>query len=1122
MSTMDLKTMRRRLLSAAAGLLLVLAGCEAGTLPQGWAETRPGTGPSVVWDLGAEPLPEIPLPNDVATWPDPTSPTGRRVNASLVAPTALESRTRSLFDTLDGWGTYAPITVRFDAPLDLADLEARQGGDRFGAADWPRHAIYLVDMETGVPVPVDIGNDGFSFTIRDKDRYWDNDYHADEPVLLFETRDEDLNGNGVLDPGEDTDFDGVLDRPNTRSGTRPASSPITVADEQALVDDLLTYYERETDTLILRPLVPLLPAHTYAVVLTDRLRGEDGGTVRSPFPYVHALSQKDALERLPEFFERYPEVYGNLSRRGWEGVAFAWTFTTQSVHRDLDLLREGLYGRGPLAHLAEEFPPDLKLAPLGGGAGSCDPGQFYVMPFERLAEILRMVGRDAFGLDDEQLEALLDTYDQVESVVYGFFETPYLLGDPEQLSVWETWQTQGDPKDWRIGRDQVPMLLFVPKARGTHQQPFPVVFYGHGYTSQNIESIGFAGHMARHGLATAAISAQGHGLGIPDGFRRLLDAIFRANCIEGFGRALTADRAVDQDGDGSKDSAGDFWTAYVFHTRDVVRQSLLDHIQAIRILRHFGRDGRRFVPGEIDPKGTQEEPFVFTGDIDGDGEVELAGDFDADGRPDVGGWDNGYYMWGQSLGGILSGALAGVEPALTAAAPVAGAGGLIDVGVRSMQGGVREAVILRTLGPLVVSVPSGGPSDDSGCAAGQVSLRFVVPTVNRTARVEFACLTPEELAEGNVVIVRNLRSGEVRCAAVGAEGRFRIGIPADTEDRIVLELYEGGADQMVYGERCTWLGASRAPFRTVETWEVGYADVGEEGACPRCAKFERSRWEKGSPLVTPTEGFGMPRQTPSLRRFMGLAQIALEPADPINFAPRIFLRPLARQDVNDGQPVPRSVLDLNTAGDQNVPVSGGNAYARAAGILPFMPPDAPDVFAEYRAPTWVESTWGLPTPHRILADYHVLEGVARMERHPVPDGPRHFLFDVDDLSEGKQWFDEGGGRQRSPDGGEPAYRPNRLDPPLRWVRASRAMDGRTDVWRPDPRREGMSGVLNAMINANGRHGFGPIDPSKVWDEGRYLANLIGWYFASGGRDLKYATDPEGHHCLHDETCHYGE
>jgi hypothetical protein len=81
---------RSKSLLALASLSLGLLACDGGGLPPGWRETPPGTGPEVVWDLYAEDLPVIPLPNDVATWPDPTSPTGRRINASLVVPTGLE------------------------------------------------------------------------------------------------------------------------------------------------------------------------------------------------------------------------------------------------------------------------------------------------------------------------------------------------------------------------------------------------------------------------------------------------------------------------------------------------------------------------------------------------------------------------------------------------------------------------------------------------------------------------------------------------------------------------------------------------------------------------------------------------------------------------------------------------------------------------------------------------------------------------------------------------------------------------------------------------------------------------------------------------------------------------
>src|SRR5258707_15507076 len=97
-----------------------------------------GPGATVVFDAIARPLPNIPLPNDVATFADPTSRTGRRINASLVAPTSMERIARQGFDDLEGWGTFAPITVAFQRAdgadahkpaLDLDDVMNRMKGD---------------------------------------------------------------------------------------------------------------------------------------------------------------------------------------------------------------------------------------------------------------------------------------------------------------------------------------------------------------------------------------------------------------------------------------------------------------------------------------------------------------------------------------------------------------------------------------------------------------------------------------------------------------------------------------------------------------------------------------------------------------------------------------------------------------------------------------------------------------------------------------------------------------------------------------------------------------------------------------------------------------------------------
>src|SRR5438552_13008852 len=104
---------------AAAAALAVVVACDVDRAPQPLRATPPGAGATVKWDLAHRPLPTLPIPNDVATFADPTSRTGRRINASLVAPTAMEKSAREGFDAMEGWGTSAPITVQFDPPDDL-------------------------------------------------------------------------------------------------------------------------------------------------------------------------------------------------------------------------------------------------------------------------------------------------------------------------------------------------------------------------------------------------------------------------------------------------------------------------------------------------------------------------------------------------------------------------------------------------------------------------------------------------------------------------------------------------------------------------------------------------------------------------------------------------------------------------------------------------------------------------------------------------------------------------------------------------------------------------------------------------------------------------------------------
>ena len=75
-------------------VVLTLGGC-ASPEGKGLALTPVGTGATVRFDAFHKPLPEVPLPNDFATRFDPSSPTKRRINASMVGPTGGRARPAS-------------------------------------------------------------------------------------------------------------------------------------------------------------------------------------------------------------------------------------------------------------------------------------------------------------------------------------------------------------------------------------------------------------------------------------------------------------------------------------------------------------------------------------------------------------------------------------------------------------------------------------------------------------------------------------------------------------------------------------------------------------------------------------------------------------------------------------------------------------------------------------------------------------------------------------------------------------------------------------------------------------------------------------------------------------------
>jgi len=248
---------------------------------------------------------------------------------------------------MEGWGTYAPITVRFDrgpgvsaptAAIDLNEIHLRMEADGW---DPSNDSVYLVNLTTGVPVLLDVGSGNYPLTVISNTEYYPNDPRINEQNLVFETANEAVGAcaDGVYRPQCDTDFDGVLDRPDTLGPAKQYDG----------VDNLMTWYERQTDTLVLQPILPMQEKTSTPSSSPTGSPAPMDKPVRSPFPDINHPAQTASVARLQGILgdPTLTSYYGDIAGTGFAHVAFAWTFTTEPVQEDLLLLRDGLYGQGP-------------------------------------------------------------------------------------------------------------------------------------------------------------------------------------------------------------------------------------------------------------------------------------------------------------------------------------------------------------------------------------------------------------------------------------------------------------------------------------------------------------------------------------------------------------------------------------------------------------------------------------------------------------------------------------------------------------------------------------------------------------------------------------------------------
>ena len=1011
-----------------------LAACSPpaeGLLPAAPART------TVKMDFFAKPLPEIALPNDIATRYDASSPTGRRINASMVAPTAFERRTRQLLDQLDGWGVMQPIIVPFTGPIDVQSVRKRHDDADYDLSD---DAIYLVNIDRASPrfgqaQHLDVGNGNYPVVLEKRGLYYKNGVlDPGEDVNGNGKLDpgEDLDGDGKLDPPEDTDADGILDQPNYLPGLQPADDDLA-----GRTDALMYFYERSTSSLIARPLVPLDDRTRYAVVVTRRILDTAGDPVGSPYPYINHTAQNEALEPLLEVL---PEGLGGGD------IAFAFSFTTQTIKADWQAVRDGLYGQGTQAHLAEEFPAEIaSLEPMRDSVIFPDMNMPHLMYGEVWRPALAEISAQLLGEGEgELLNVILEGTGYVDYYVVGTYESPQLFpregADGQLLGLNDqVWPQDLSQRAATARTETIYFSLSVPRkevsVRG-EGKPAPLVILGHGYTGNRFDVMQLSSYFARHGIAVIGIDGPSHGIGISTGEKTLATALMAGHGIGNAGTALLNDRAFDQNFDGAKDSGADFWTSYLFHTRDMVRQYALDTMQLARIVRSF--DGT----------------LRWKHDVNGDGTPELAGDFDADGAVDIG-LDSPLFAFGGSLGGIMSMILGAVEPAIEAIAAVSGGGGYGDMGPRSTQGGVYQAFILRAMGPLVV----GTLDTDSD----ELLIETIVTDLNSDAT--FTLATVPNVKAWDTMVVDNLSNGVRRCGFINAQGTVRVSMEADRGDGVEITLYRG--PQVLPSKDCV-LRAGVEPYATIKSFE-------------ETLFYQGDSYEAGAPLVTLMQGLGMRRGHPDFRRLGGLGHLVLDPADPAVLARHLLRDPLSYR--GGAETTGAHSLIITTMGDTSVPVSGGIVVGRASGLINYL-----EVDDRYQVP-----------PNQVLIDTFTTEGVHNLKRFTNSAGEGVHL-DVENFSGGDDMY----GKE------VPRFNPamrfgfDTTDPlggqsaaifPYNVPTGQHGFDfpgGMTDKAR--------KACAEACTETEGDNPCG-CTTLQTFDIGFFMMNMVGRYFTSGGMKL---------------------
>ncbi|HYW46885.1 MAG TPA: Ig-like domain-containing protein [Bryobacteraceae bacterium] len=363
-------------------------------------------------------------------------------------------------------------------------------------------------------------------------------------------------------------------------------------------------YDPAANTVYAKPDSVLDQHRRYAIVVTDAVKDAAGAAV-SPDPAYTLCTQG-----ITPYCSALALELRGVSVPG--RIVAASFFTTMSATAWLEHARL----------ILDYVPPAVMLA---------QPQSTF-----RIADLSSIVLHDQVGVNPSKFFDLSLPLDPtllsgIDRVVIGSFFSPSFLEGDQTIRPGPTLPQLEVPGN----TNQVYFNALLPS---TPPPPggYPVVIFGHGLGDSRWGGpTAVAPTLARSGLAVIAIDAVGHGFG-PDSTVTFVGK-------DGSSTTLTAGgRGLDVNGDGiiESDEGCALVTPVAYGTRDCYRQTVVDLMQLVRVIR----------------QGL---------DLNGDGQPDLD--------------PTRIYYSGQSLGAIYGTMLTAVEPTVRAAALNVGGASTIDI-----------------------------------------------------------------------------------------------------------------------------------------------------------------------------------------------------------------------------------------------------------------------------------------------------------------------------------------------------------------------------------------------------------------------------------------------------------